>query len=114
MTYVFTMAALLVVLLMPAQQAAAAACDGMAGKIAAAKTASEHQAIAACYDDLAKQAQAKAEEHTQMAAAYRKTPDGVARGFKSLPDHCLTLAKDYQNEATMYAEMAKAHRDAAK
>jgi hypothetical protein len=114
MTYVFTMIALLAMLVVPAKQAAAAACDGIASKIAAAKTATDHQAIAACYDEMAKQARAKAEEHTQMAASYRKTPDGVARGFKSLPDHCLSLAKQYGEEAAMYDEMAKAHRDAAK
>ena len=114
MTYVLTTVLLLLTLLMPARPATATDCGNMATKIAAAKTASDHQAIAACYDEMAKEARAKAAEHTQLAASYRKTPDGVARGLKSLPDHCDSLAKYYTDEATKYEEMAKMHRDAAK
>ena len=112
MTYVFTVIALVAALGLPATRAAAAECDGMPAKIAAAKTSSDHQAIAACYEEMAKAARAKAAEHTQMAASYRKTPDGVARGLKSLPDHCDSLAKYYTDEAAKYEEMAKMHRDA--
>ena len=102
-----------VVLAMPAFQARAADCDGLEAKIAAAKTAAEHEAIAACYDDLAKGAQAKADEHKAMGAAYRKA-GGAAVGKLGLPQHCDHFTKTFQDEAKSYGEMAKAHRQMAK
>ena len=55
MNYVIVMVAFLAALGLPANRAAAADCTGMAAKIAAAKTASDHQAIAACYMEMAKE-----------------------------------------------------------
>jgi hypothetical protein len=78
-----------------------------------AKTAAEHEAIAACYDGFAKDAQAKANEHKAMGAAYRKG-GGPAVGKLGLPQHCDHFTKTFHDEAKMYEEMAKAHRQMAK
>ncbi len=97
----------------PTFEARAADCSDLDGKIAAAKTAADHDAIAACYDDMAKEAQAKADEHKKMGAAYRKE-QGPAAGKFNLPQHCDSFVKIYTNEAKTYEEMAKAHRQMAK
>jgi hypothetical protein len=109
-----TLAAILVAALaLPTTQARAADCSGIEAKIAAAKTAADHEAIAACYDDMAKDAQAKATEHKEMGAAYRKS-GGPAVGKLGLPAHCDYFTKAFQDEAKTYEEMAKAHRQMAK
>ena len=100
-------------LALPTMQAVAADCAGLEAKIAAAKTAADHEAIAACYDDLAKDAQAKATEHKEMGAAYRKAGGHVVAKL-GLPQHCDHFIKTFQDEAKTYEEMAKAHRQMAK
>ena len=107
-------AMVVVALVLPIRQATAADCGDIEAKIAAAKTAADHEAIAACYDDMAKQAQAKATEHEQMRAAYRKTAGvGASKGL-NMPQHCDSFIKTYKSEAKMYEEMAAAHRQMAK
>ena len=104
------LAALLALAPMPAR---AADCSDLETKIAAAKTAADHEAIAACYDDMAKEAQAKATEHKKMGAAYRKA-GGPVLGKFALPQHCDHFTKTFTDEAKSYEEMAKAHRQMAK
>ena len=107
-------AMLVAVLTLHTVQAAAADCGDMEARIAAAKTAADHEAIAVCYDDMAKDAQAKATEHKQMAAAYRKAGGiGAIKGL-NMPQHCDYFIKTYQNEAKTYEQMAAAHRQMAK
>jgi hypothetical protein len=100
-------------LALPTTQVRAADCSGLDAKISAAKTAADHDAIAACYDAMAKDAQAKADEHKAMGAAYRKG-GGPAVGKLGLPQHCDHFTKTFQDEAKMYEEMAKAHRQMAR
>jgi hypothetical protein len=100
-------------LTLPMTQAVAADCSGIEAKIAAAKTAADHEAIAACYDDMAKEARAKASEHKDMGAAYRKS-GGASVGKLALPQHCDYFTKTYDAEAKMYEQMAAAHRQMAK
>jgi hypothetical protein len=100
-------------LALPALEARAADCSGLDAKISAAKTAADHEAIAACYDDMAKDAQAKATVHKEMGAAYRKA-GGPAVGKLGLPQHCDYFTKTFTDEAKTYEEMAKAHRQMAK
>jgi len=101
-------------LALPMRQASAADCGDMEAKIAAAKTAAEHEAIAACYDDMAKDAQAKATEHEQLRAAYRKTGGIAASKGMGMPQHCDYFIKTFKSEAKMYEQMAAAHRQMAK
>ena len=109
-TRIVLMGALAVALASPAF---AAECDGLDAKIGAAKTAADHEAIAACYDGFAKDAQAKADEHKAMGAAYRKSA-GAPVGKLGLPQHCDYFTTTFQAEAKNYGEMASAHRQMAK
>jgi hypothetical protein len=87
--------------------------------IANAKTAADHEAIAAYYDGQAKAANAEAERHQALAGDYAKlvkTPagKGVPSGaYKAMPSHCKDLAKDYKASAKQYEAMAALHRKAA-
>jgi hypothetical protein len=104
---------LAVAIALPTFRAAAADCSGLEAKIAAAKTAADHEAIAACYDDMAKEAQAKSTEHKEMGAAYKKQ-GGHAVAKLGMPHHCDYFTKTFAQEAKTYEEMAKAHREMAK
>ena len=48
-------------------------CTDLEAKISASATAAQHGAVATCYDDMAKQAQAQATKHAAMGAAYQKS-----------------------------------------
>jgi len=88
-------------------------CRALDKKIAAAKTAADHTAIATCYDNNAKAAQASAEEHTKMAIAYRQSGgDPVVK--LGLPQYSDAFAKTLGAEAKTYTKMADAHRELAK
>jgi hypothetical protein len=83
-------------------------------KIGAAKTAAEHDAIAACYDDMAKNAEAKAAEHQKMAKAYSMSGVGNQATKTHFHQHCEALIRSYGAEAKEYTALAKAHREMAK
>jgi hypothetical protein len=100
-------------LALPAMRAAAADCGDIDAKISAAQTAADHNAIATCYDDMAKDAQAKEAEHKSMGAAYRKI-GGAVVGKLNLPQHCDYFTKTFATDAKMYEQMAAAHRQMAK
>jgi len=102
------------VLVLPTSRAAAADCDGLDAKISAAKTAAEHEAIAGCYDDMAKGAEAKAAEHKKMAQAYGMGSIGNQATKTHFHQHCESLIRSYEAEAKEYASLASMHRDMAK
>jgi hypothetical protein len=106
--------ALATVLALATMQAWAADCSGIDVKISAAKTGADHEAIAACYDDMAKDAQAKADEHKQMAKAYSMAGIGNQATKTHFHQHCEALIRSYEAEAKEYTALAKAHRDMAK
>jgi hypothetical protein len=112
-TRIILAAVLVAIFAVPVMQARAADCNGLDAKIAAAKTSADHNAIATCYDEMAKDAQAKSDEHKAMGAPYRKA-GGAAVGKLGLPAHCDHFTKTFADEAKMYEEMAKAHRQMAK
>ena len=79
-----------------------------------AKTAADHEAIAAYYDRQAAEAKKQAELHRKMQKSYAL---GSATGKSSVtpfPQHCAALVKHYENAAQEYTTLAAAHRDAAK
>jgi len=80
--------------------------------ITEAKTPADHEAIAAYYDQEAKAAHQKHEEHLKLKASYEKIPHLASK--TGLPGHCNTIATDYQKTAKEYEALAKAHRDMAK
>jgi hypothetical protein len=104
--------ALAALLLLPTMQARAADCGDLQGKIAAAKTAADHEAIAACYDDMAKNAHANADAHRHMDSYYNEAPYRSAKlGFQR---HCRALVASYEAAAKDAEALAMAHRDMAK
>jgi len=78
--------------------------------IAGAKSAADHKAIADHY--YAQGAQAKAVEHEQMAAAYKKAGFGTVAKTPNAPgtiEHCNNLAKSYKAMEEDLAALAKEH-----
>ena len=80
--------------------------------ISSAKTAADHEALAAEYESEAAAARAKAAEHRKMAESY-KTLGGAAIGKLHLDEHCERLVKSYEKAATESEAMAS-HREMAK
>jgi hypothetical protein len=115
-----TMLALVVVataLSLPVGRTAAQPAKAMDAMITGAKTAADHEALAAQYDKDAAAAKAKAAEHRKMGEAYKSVPTlagGKAAGVSAMPQHCASLAKSYDEQAQMYAAMAAAERELAK
>lgn len=79
--------------------------DNLVQSIQNAKTAADHEAIAAYYDQEAAEAEKKAELHRQSASNLK--PVGMA-------NMCNTLAKHWDKVAAQDKELAKAHRKMAK
>ena len=105
--------ALVIALLVFPSRAAPADCTALDKKIAAAKTAADHEAIAACFDDKAKAAQAGVDEHTKMAEAYRQF-GGAPVEKLGLPTYCDAFVRTLDAVAKTYEKMAAAHRELAK
>lgn len=105
------LAALLAV---PTIQARAADCSDLDAKISAMKTAADHEAIASCYDQMAKDAEAKVAEHKKMAQAYGMGSIGMQAQKTHFHQHCETLIRGYEAEAKEYTALAAAHREMAK
>ena len=86
---------------------------GMPDMITAAKTPAEHEKLAAHYEQEAKAARAKAEEHRKMADAYRKAGGPLIEKLH-FDQHCDALVKSYTATADEFEALAKAEREAAK
>jgi hypothetical protein len=95
----------------PAYRVCAADDADIDAKIMSAKTAADHEAIAAYYTGQATEARAKAASHQKMGAEYKKLPHSAKAG---LDRHCASLATDYTAAAKQYDALAKAHQDMAK
>jgi hypothetical protein len=80
--------------------------------ITEAKTPSDHEAIAAYYDQEAQAAHKKHEEHLKLKASYEKIPHLASK--TGLPGHCNTIATNYQKMAKEYEALAKLHRQMVK
>jgi hypothetical protein len=103
------------ILALPTIEARAADCSGgLDAKISAAKTAADHEAIAACYDDMVKDARAKVDEHKTMAKAYSMSGIGNQATKTHFHQHCEALIRSYEAEAKEYTALATAHRQMAK
>ena len=86
---------------------------GMADMIGAAKTSADHEKLAAHYEQEAKAARAKAEEHKMMADAYRKGGGPLIEKLH-FDQHCDALSKSYTSTADDFEALAKAEHEAAK
>ena len=89
----------------------ARAADVTESQVASARTASDHEAIAASYDADAKAADENAAEHVAMAKAYRGLDQ---KGGASMASHCNRLVEQYRAAAKEYRSLAAEHREMAK
>lgn len=100
-----------VLLGLPASRAEAQA--DLSAKIAAAKTPADHEAIAAEFEQEAKDLEAKAALHADMAKHYGM--DQYAHTKKPrLKKHCEELSASLKGAAQQAKELAKAHHELAK
>lgn len=87
----------------------------MSQMVETAKTAKDHEAIAAHFDKEAANYEEKAAQHEKLAKQYRT---GAGIGPKSNPtglaNHCDNLVKNLKASATDAREMARLHREVAK
>jgi len=99
----------------PVKTSAAGAVPAFAGdvnlaaKVAVAKTAADHEAIAADYATQAAEAKGQAERHDKMAKSYL----GKLGQFHA-DRHCAAIAKRYREQAKDLEALAEAHRAEAK
>lgn len=112
---IFCLIAVLVTSLITSHAVAAAnpvTARNLKQKIASAKTAAEHKAIAVYYRGEAASARAKVTEHQAMTEAYRKAGFGTVSKTPNAPgtiEHCNHLVKTYQSLAESFEMMAKEH-----
>ncbi len=96
---------------LPGRSAEAQQAD-LSAKITAAKTAADHQAIAAEFEQEAKDLDAKAALHAEMAGHYDMDQYGHSQK-PSLKKHCEDLAKSLKASAELARELAQAHHKLA-
>jgi len=104
---------LLVCFSLPAVRAFAKQHAAMSDMITAAKTSADHEKLAATYEQEAKAARAKAEEHRKMGDAYRKAGGPLIEKLH-FDQHCDALVKSYTATADEFEALAKAEHEAAK
>jgi hypothetical protein len=79
-----------------------------------AKSKADHEALAQHYEEVAKEMQAKVDEHKKILSEYEREPWLIgkqqATGFGV---HCQRLIDVYQKAAEENVEMAKMHRELA-
>jgi len=82
-------------------------------RIEAARTRSDHEALATYYDREAASARAFAVEHRRMARSYQGYV-ASGRGGASMPAHCNAIVSQFESIAAEYDGMAAEHRQMAK
>jgi hypothetical protein len=100
-------------MLAPASRISAGEDADLDKMISSAKTAADHEAIAAEYERQATAAKAKATMHVEMGESYKKA-GGALIGKHHLDVHCDNLAKLYEKIAKEDEALAKAHEAMAK
>ena len=90
-----------------------ASSSPMVQKILGAKSKADAEALAAQYEQEARDLQAKAQEHREMAKAYKTGYFGPGGKF-DLARHCSNLAKKYEEAAKEDLELAKLQRESVK
>lgn len=78
-----------------------------------AKTSADHEALAAHYEEAAKDAEAKVEEHRKLLDQYKTKSYLYGKQAASFQAHCEGLIYSFQQIAKANAEMAEMHRQMA-
>ena len=84
----------------------------MAPAIQSATTKADHEALAAHYEQEAKELQAKAAAHQDMARSYERS-GGYVSAKSNLIQHCRDLSARYREAANENLALAKQHRELA-
>jgi len=109
-TVVLVMALGLVVLPFPAARGAE---DDIAKLIDEAKTASDHERIAAYYENEAKEAKAKVDRHKFESMAYERNNQGIVEPYFTMLsswEHCQKMIREYEEVMDDATYLAKQHR----
>lgn len=83
--------------------------EDITSMVANAKTASDHEAIAKHFDEVAADCTAKAEEHNNLITAASNQP----RSLSSTDKHCNKMIEDLKDCAKQASDLAAAHRKMA-
>jgi hypothetical protein len=78
-----------------------------------AKTSADHEALAAHYEQAAKDADTKVEEHKKIFADYQSHRYLWGRQSQMMENHCESIIHQYEKIAESNKEMAKMHREIA-
>ena len=81
--------------------------------VQSAKSKAYHEALAAHYEQAAKDAEAKVEEHKQLLDQYQEHSYLYGRQAPMVEEHCESLIHEYQQIAKSNLQMAKLHRQIA-
>ncbi len=87
--------------------------SSMQQQIIGAKSNGDHEALAIQYENEAKELQAKAQAHKEMAKAYDKAGYFGPGGKFDTVRHCNNLARKYEDAAKENFALAKMHRGLA-
>jgi hypothetical protein len=82
----------------------------MTAAIQNAKTPTDHQALAEHYEEAAKAAEAKVEEHKKLLDQYKAHSYLYGKQAASFEAHCEALINSYRKVADANSQMAAMHR----
>ncbi|WP_411725940.1 hypothetical protein [Methyloglobulus sp.] len=74
------------------------------------KSKADHEALAQHYEDVAKEMQAKVEEHKKILSQYEREPWLFGKQATGYGVHCQRLIDVYEKAVEENLEMAKMHR----
>lgn len=90
-------------------------------QVESAQSPADHRALAQRYEQEAEEARKRARDHRALLASYQRGPQyrwidrvgpagSTATGMPAMPRHCETLARNDEEAARTYSEMAAQHR----
>jgi len=85
----------------------------MTAAVQNAKTQEDHETLAAHYEQAAKDAQAKVDEHKKLLAQYKQHRYLSGKQAETFLIHCEALISSYQKAVDANTEMAKMHHQLA-
>lgn len=85
----------------------------MTSAVQNAKTKDDHESLAAHYEQAAKDAEAKVEEHKKLLTQYKQHNYQYGKQGDMLIQHCEAMIGSYQKIAEYNSEMAKVHHQLA-
>lgn len=85
----------------------------MTAAVQNAKTQEDHEALATHYEQAAKDAQAKVDEHKKLLAQYKQHSYLYGKQSEAFVEHCESLINSYQKAVDANNAMAKMHHQLA-